>query len=74
MTISQKCEAVPMRARIEVLGAWTCVSLNLRLESNKKQEEEEIPKSLSRADGWGDGAVHRRSGLNSQPQILNAKP
>ena len=31
-TTSQKCEAVPRRARIE--GAWTCVSLNSRLQSN----------------------------------------
>jgi len=37
-TTSQKCAAVPRRARIE--GSKTCVSLNSRLESNKEEEEE----------------------------------
>ena len=35
-TTSQKCEAVPRRARI--WGSWTCVSLHSRLESNKEEE------------------------------------
>ena len=34
-TTSQKCEAVPRRARIS--GSWTFVSLNSRLESNKEE-------------------------------------
>ena len=34
---SQKCAAVPRRARIE--GSKTCVSPNSRLESNKEEEE-----------------------------------
>jgi len=37
--ISQKCAAVPRRARIQ--GSQTFVSLNSRLESNKEEEEEE---------------------------------
>ena len=35
-TFSQKCEAVPRRARIQSLK--TFVSLNSRLESNKEEE------------------------------------
>jgi len=35
-TTSEICEAVPSRARIQ--GARTFVSLNSRLESNKKEE------------------------------------
>jgi len=35
--LSKKCAVVPRRARIE--GAWTCVSLDSRLDSNKEQEE-----------------------------------
>ena len=38
-TTSQKCEAVPRRARIQ--GSYTCVSLKSRPESNKEEEEEE---------------------------------
>ena len=45
-TTSQNCEAVPRRARIQ--GAWTCVSLNSRLESNK-EEEEEVKRSVTRS-------------------------
>ena len=45
-TTSQKCEAVPRRARIQ--GSWTIVSLNSRLESNRgKEEEEENHEHLS---------------------------
>jgi len=47
-TTSQKCAAVPRRARIS--GSETFVSLNSRLESNK--EEEEVP--LEMAQGWRD--------------------
>ena len=36
-TSSQKCEAVPSRARIQ--GAQTCASLNSRLEGNKEEEK-----------------------------------
>ena len=35
-TTSQKCEALPRRARIE--GSQTCVSADSRLESNKEEE------------------------------------
>ena len=38
-TTSQKCAAVPRRARIE--GSKTFVSPNSRLDSNKEEEEEE---------------------------------
>ena len=37
-TTSQKCEAVPGRARIE--GSLTFVSLNSRLDSEKEEEED----------------------------------
>ena len=34
---SQKCEAVPKKARIQ--GSYTCLSLNFRLDSNKEDQE-----------------------------------
>ena len=36
-TTSQKCAAVPRRARIE--GSYSFVSLNSRLESNKEEKK-----------------------------------
>jgi len=36
-TTSQKCEAVPRRARIQ--GSWNFESLNSRLESNKEEKK-----------------------------------
>jgi len=39
-TTSQKCAAIPRRARIQ--GSWTCVSLNSRLESNKERRRRKM--------------------------------
>ena len=45
-TTSQKCEAVPRRARIQ--GSWTFVPLNSRLERNEAEEEEfDLPERAS---------------------------
>ena len=43
-TTSQKCEAVPRRARID--GSQTFVSLNSRLDSNEEEEEEVHPTNI----------------------------
>ena len=50
-TTSQKCEAVPRRARIS--GSETLESLNSRLESNEAEKAEIVRESisLSRANG-----------------------
>ena len=42
--VSQKCEAVPRRARIS--GSYTFLSLNSGLESNKEEEEDHPGSAL----------------------------
>ena len=44
-TTTQKCEAVPRRARIQ--GSRTCVSPNSRLESDKEEEGAAPPQPFS---------------------------
>jgi len=52
-TTSQKCEAVPRRARIE--GSLTCVSLNSKLGSIKKKKKVyRVP-----SDGVGNHLLER---------------
>ena len=69
---SQKCEALPRRARIE--GSQTCVSADSRLESNKEENFSfcDVGRGL-RLWGLGLGSGLRFEGSGFRVQVLGFK-
>ena len=58
MNDSQKCEAVPRRARIR--GSYTCASLNSRLESHKEKKKGEGWHGMgARGCSWCDDDLRK---------------